>query len=150
MTLLSGRELVSHVQREIQQCDCTALANALDHDAIVIDIREESEVSVGMVPGATHIPRGVLEMEITSHPRVKNTDNPLQALAGESIYLYCRSGARSALAALSLRAMGLENVWSVAGGFTDWQAQGRPVVSSKAVKVWEVDGLYVWEQGGGI
>lgn len=150
MTLLTGRQLVSHIQQEIKQCNCDALAQALKQNAIVIDIREESEVTLGMVPGATHIPRGVLEMEITSHNSVKNTENPLQALANQAIYLYCRSGARSALAAKSLSEMGIHNVWSVAGGFNDWQAQGRPIISNKEAKVWEVDGLFAWEQGGGI
>jgi rhodanese-related sulfurtransferase len=150
MKLLTGRQLVSYIQLEIQQCDCAALDQALKQNAIVIDIREESEVTLGMVPGATHIPRGVLEMEITSHANVKDCENPLEALAASSIYLYCRSGARSALAAKSLREMGLENVWSVAGGFNDWQAQNRPINSNKQAKVWEVDGLFAWEQGGGI
>ncbi|MDT0596264.1 rhodanese-like domain-containing protein [Glaciecola petra] len=150
MKLLTGRQLVSYVQLEIQQCDCAALARAIKQNAIVIDIREESEVILGMVPGATHIPRGVLEMEITSHASVKNCENPLVDLAENPIYLYCRSGARSALAAKSLSEMGLKNVWSVAGGFNDWQLQERPIISNKEAKVWEVDGLFAWEQGGGI
>jgi len=150
MKLLTGRQLVSHVQLEIQQCDCEGLAKALGQNAIVIDIREASEIIIGMVPGATHIPRGVLEMEITSHNSVKNTRNPIQTLATQAIYLYCRSGARSALAAKSLCEMGLNNVWSVAGGFNDWQAQGWPVISNKEANVWEMDGLFAWEQGGGI
>jgi len=150
MKLLTGRQLVSHVQLEIQQCDCADLAKALKANAIVIDIREESEVILGMVPGATHIPRGVLEMEITSHISVKNTENPIQSLATKAIYLYCRSGARSALSAKSLRDMGLNNVWSVAGGFADWQAQDRPIISNKEANVWEMHDLFAWEQGGGI
>lgn len=150
MELLSGRELVSVTQGSIKQCDCNALEQAIIHSAIVIDIREESEVLLGMVPSAMHIPRGVLEMEITSHNKVKHSENPLAELASGPIYLYCRSGARSALAAKSLSEMGLQNVWSVAGGFNAWQDQGKAIISSKEAKVWEMEGLYAWDHGGGI
>jgi len=148
--LLNGRQLVSRVQQQIQQCSCDDLADAIEQGAIVIDIREEAEVALGLVPGAVHIPRGVLEMELTSLEKVKNSSDPLRLLAEQPIFLYCRSGARSALAAQSLAAMGLTRVWSVAGGFNGWSEQKRPVVSSKEAKVWEVDGLFAWEQGGGI
>lgn len=150
MKLLTGRQLVSQIRNEIQQCDCNVLHQGLEKGAIVIDIREEAEVILGMVPGAVHIPRGVLEMEITSHHKVKDTKDPLTTLSNSQIYLYCRSGARSALAAKSLNEMGLDEVWSLSGGFNEWQAQARPIVSNKEAKVWEVNDLFAWEQGGGI
>ncbi|MDM7859305.1 rhodanese-like domain-containing protein [Alteromonas sp. ASW11-36] len=152
MKLLNGRELVGLVKHEIKQCACDDVARELaeNPEAIVIDIRETEEVTLGMIAGAVHIPRGVLEMEITDHKSVKHSDNPLQTLASKSIYLYCRSGARSALAAKSLNAMGLSQVWSMAGGFNLWVEQKRSVVSKQQAKLWEVDGLYAWEQGGGI
>ncbi|MFC3120758.1 rhodanese-like domain-containing protein [Agaribacter flavus] len=150
MKLLSGRELVGVTQDSIKQCDCSALEQALKQNTIVIDIREESEVLLGIIPGAMHIPRGVLEMEITSHAKVKDSQDPLTELASIPIYLYCRSGARSALAAKSLSEMGLENVWSVAGGFNAWQDQGKAIISSKEAKVWEMEGLFAWDHGGGI
>ncbi|MFC3092955.1 rhodanese-like domain-containing protein [Alteromonas sediminis] len=148
--LLNGRQLVSIIQGEIQQCDCEALSEALQQGAIVIDIREEAEVNLGMIPGAVHIPRGVLEMELTSLDAISHEQDPLSALATRPVYLYCRSGARSALAAKSLESMGLTKVWSVAGGFNRWLALEKPIISSKEAKVWEVDGLFAWEQGGGI
>ena len=150
MTLLTGRQLVTRIQAQIQECDCDGLKKAIEENAIVIDIREEAEVRLGMVPGGTHIPRGVLEMEITSHDKVKDSEDPLSELDNFPIYLYCRSGARSALAAKSLGEMGLNKVWSVAGGFNAWQDQDRPIISHSDAKVWHVDNLFAWEQGGGI
>jgi molybdopterin/thiamine biosynthesis adenylyltransferase len=41
------------------------------------------------------------------------------------VVVYCASGWRSALAALSLREMGYETVYSLAGGFDLWKSQGR-------------------------
>lgn len=152
MKLLNGRELVGQVKQEIKQCSCddVAIELAANPEAIIIDIRETEEVKLGMIPGAVHIPRGVLEMEITDHNSVKHTENPLQTLASKPVYLYCRSGARSALAAKSLQVMGLSQVWSMAGGFNQWAEQNRPIVDKQQAKLWEVDGLYAWEQGGGI
>jgi rhodanese-related sulfurtransferase len=43
------------------------------------------------------------------------------------IILHCASGGRSALAADTLQAMGFTNVAHLGGGFTAWQAAGRPV-----------------------
>lgn len=152
MTLLSGRQLVGKIQQEIKQCTCEDVdkASKTKDQVIIIDIREPAEVVLGMIPGSIHIPRGVLEMEITSHPLLKSKQKPLSQLASQEVYLYCRSGARSALAAKSLEAMGLSQVWSMAGGFNEWQAQKRPIISSQHTKVWELDGLFAWEEGGGI
>ena len=41
--------------------------------------------------------------------------------------LYCASGWRSALAAKTLRDMGMDNVAHVEGGFNAWKAAGGPV-----------------------
>ncbi len=48
-------------------------------------------------------------------------------LPTQPIYLYCRSGKRSALAAQTLQNMGFRNVYSVAGGFKAWQESDQPV-----------------------
>ena len=42
--------------------------------------------------------------------------------------VYCRSGARSALAAVTLKALGYGNVANLDGGITAWQDAGLPVV----------------------
>lgn len=45
-----------------------------------------------------------------------------------TIYLICRSGARSARATAYLNASGWDTV-NVAGGMQSWQAAGRPLVA---------------------
>ncbi|EWH11749.1 rhodanese domain-containing protein [Catenovulum agarivorans DS-2] len=95
------------------------LKNHKDNDGklVIIDVRETAEYSAGAIPCAKHIPRGILEMYIHDH---------LSALgklsAEQEIILYCRSGGRSALAALSLQNMGFNNVFSLAGGFVGYSA----------------------------
>ena len=43
------------------------------------------------------------------------------------IVLYCRSGARSALAAAALKDLGFDQPLSLAGGMIGWLAAGKPV-----------------------
>jgi rhodanese-related sulfurtransferase len=42
--------------------------------------------------------------------------------------VYCRSGVRGTLAALTLKTMGYENVANLDGGFTAWTKAGLPIV----------------------
>jgi rhodanese-related sulfurtransferase len=69
-------------------------------------------------------------MRIHQHPKVASVCDTLQALttlADEPVYLLCRSGARSTLAAQSLQAMGFHKVYSVEGGFQAWLDAGYSV-----------------------
>ena len=85
-------------------------------DVAVIDVREPNEWNLGHLPGATHIPRGVLESTI--EPRVPRE---------RKVVLYCASGNRSALAAEMLGQMGYRDVSSMAGGFRGWAQAGGEV-----------------------
>jgi rhodanese-related sulfurtransferase len=55
----------------------------------------------------------------------------LNELADKNIYLICRTGGRSALAAASLQDMGFSKPLSVAGGMMQWQQDGFPLVPHK-------------------
>lgn len=122
--VINGKALAEQARQEIQEISVQELATQLSRQPIIIDIRELSELTLGLLPGAIHISRGILEMQLTSHPAVVHQDNPLLALAQQPIYLYCQSGARSALAAQSLLKMGLSQVYSLNGGFIAWKNAG--------------------------
>ncbi|MGI9648346.1 MAG: ThiF family adenylyltransferase, partial [Acidimicrobiia bacterium] len=83
--------------------------------AIFIDVREADEFETGAIPGAVHIPRGVLESSAGSR---------LPDPAAE-IIVYCAVGERSALATESLEGLGYRNVVSLAGGVERWKQEGR-------------------------
>ena len=52
----------------------------------------------------------------------------------QRVLLYCRSGNRSARAALDLASeIGYENVASISGGILEWQEQGLPVVEAEGL-----------------
>jgi rhodanese-related sulfurtransferase len=93
-------------------------------DAVVIDVREPNEHQEGHIPGSVNIPRGVLEAEVDTSPEMGGKIAPELQNPERAIYLYCRTGGRSALAADALQQMGFTNVLSLAGGmlaWSDWQ-----------------------------
>ncbi|WP_057831882.1 rhodanese-like domain-containing protein [Colwellia sp. TT2012] len=124
--LINVKELVRLAKKEIMEITCDELYAQLPTQPLIIDLREAVELENGLLPGAIHMPRGVLEMRITSLARVADTAEPLQALAQQNIYLYCQSDARSILAAQSLAKMGLNKVYSLTGGATEWRNKDLP------------------------
>jgi len=94
-----------------------------DTGALIIDIREHEEINMsGMVKGAYHIPRGLLEFQTTLV-----NPNGLKGFSPETtIILYCASGGRAALAGKSLKDMGFDKVFNL-GGLKDWVDKGLPI-----------------------
>jgi rhodanese-related sulfurtransferase len=86
--------------------------------AILIDVREEDDWREGHAEGATHLSRGMIELEIEE--QIPDLTKP--------IICYCGGGSRSALVAESLQKMGYENVRSIAGGLRAWKEAGLPMV----------------------
>lgn len=105
-------DLVNEAKQIIKEVDIDG-ANALIADgAIALDIRETAEFDAGNIPNSHHIPRGVLEFKIGAHDAFQDKDAP--------IVIYCKSGGRSALAAVALTQLGYSNVCSMAGGYDEW------------------------------
>jgi rhodanese-related sulfurtransferase len=80
---------------------------------VLVDVRDQSEVNLGIIPGAVHISRGTLESKIER-----------AAARDAKVVLYCSSGNRSLLAGDMLRQMGYVDVSSLAGGIRAWVEQG--------------------------
>lgn len=93
-------------------------------DVQFVDLRDVRELErEGIVPGAFHAPRGMLEFwACTESPYHK----PVFA-SGKRLVLFCAAGWRSALSARTLQEMGLDDVAHIDGGFTAWKAAGAPV-----------------------
>ena len=113
---LTYSELIAQAKKEIGEIDPAALAARLGGDFVLVDVREGDEYAQGTIPGSKHIPRGLLEANIAM--QVPDPSTP--------IVLYCAGGARSALAAKSLKDMGYFDVTSMTGGFGRWKNEGRP------------------------
>jgi molybdopterin/thiamine biosynthesis adenylyltransferase/rhodanese-related sulfurtransferase len=118
----SGAEFIRKIKSQIAEVDPSdvraAMSDANGNGAIaLIDVRESEEVARGLIPGATHVPRGYLESRIDG--AVPDRSRP--------VVLYCASGNRSALAAKTLEELGYENVESMTGGYTLWKDRGYEV-----------------------
>lgn len=109
---LTAMDLVKQAKSEIKEISCEQAASMLD-SATLIDVREPAEFDAGHISGAIHIPRGMLEFSLDSHPSLANLETP--------VIIYCKTGGRSALAARTLESMGYKEVYSVAGGYEAWQ-----------------------------
>lgn len=117
----SAPQLVAEAKQRIKEVHISTLEQQLAHPIIVLDVREPDEYRQGFIPGALNLPRGILETSLTNLPQARGAEAPLEELAEQDMYLYCRSGARSALAAESLMRMGFTRVYSVEGGFEAWK-----------------------------
>ncbi|MFH2103217.1 MAG: rhodanese-like domain-containing protein [Chloroflexota bacterium] len=85
--------------------------------AFFLDVREQYEWDAFHIPNTTLIPRGELSARLDEIPR------------GRPIVVVCRTGNRSQEGRGILLRAGFEDVTSMAGGVTQWQALGYPVVS---------------------
>lgn len=129
--MITAQELCSKAKANVKEVDTDELQKAIEQGARVIDVREPAEYGQGHIRGAVNMPRGVLEMQLNQHPEVAGYDNALERIAEKPLYLICRTGGRSALAAESLQRMGIENVYSVDGGMSAWQEKKLPVVAGE-------------------
>jgi rhodanese-related sulfurtransferase len=109
--------------REIGADQLEALQKATP-SAVLVDVREDNEWDKGRIPGAIHVGRGVLEVNVESRIPQKSTP----------IVVYCQGGGRSAVAADVLAKMGYTNVSSLAGGVAAYVAVGLPLDRSTPPK----------------
>jgi len=116
---MTPMELVIEAKAKIRETDVNGAAQMLKDGAQVLDVREPSEFEAGCLPGAVNLPRGVVEFRIGEHPAFADKSRP--------VMVYCKTGGRSALAALNLQRIGYVGVVSMAGGFEAWNQQGMPV-----------------------
>ena len=121
------KTLLAEAEREAEllpQQEAVALLH--DSDVVFVDLRDLRELERdGLVPGAFHAPRGMLEFWVDPEsPYFKPVFG-----SGKRLVLYCASAWRSALAAAQLSRMGVPRVCHLEGGFRAWQQSGHPITS---------------------
>ncbi len=106
MAIKSPKTLVAealNVVKTISPEEAMKLVN--ENKCNLIDIRDEVELQkLGTIENSFHIPRGLLEFYI--HPETAYVQNNQLDLSKENV-LFCTAGGRSALAAKTLKEMGL-------------------------------------------
>jgi rhodanese-related sulfurtransferase len=119
MTEKSAQDLIDDAKRQIEEVTPEQVRDmqARDEKVVYLDVREPNEWNLGRLPKAIHLPRGNLEANVEALiPR------------DQKVVIYCARGNRSALAALTMKQMGYENVSSMSRGFLGWADVGGEVV----------------------
>jgi|SRR3712207_2185045 len=109
--------LGSCVARHIKSVDVDTFGQELSADGVqLLDVRTSAEYAEGHIAGAKNI-------DVKQQDFVVQATNGLDK--GQPVYLYCRSGRRSMLAAQMLSKAGYDVV-NLRGGIIDWVQQGKP------------------------
>ncbi|WP_395138892.1 rhodanese-like domain-containing protein [Schlegelella aquatica] len=126
MALKKGfRALVDEAMAQVKTYSVEEARARLDDPSVqFVDVRDVRELERdGVIPGAVHAPRGMLEFWVDPESPYHR---PVFAEDKEFI-LFCAAGWRSALATKTLQDMGVPKVAHIDGGFTAWKAAGAPV-----------------------
>ena len=116
MNIKSIQNLVSDAMNKIKTINADEAYQIFESkNCNLIDIREINELdNSGRVEGASHIPRGMLEVYLDPNsPFIQNG----QVDKNKEFILFCAGGVRSALAVKSLKEMGYEKISHIDGGF---------------------------------
>ena len=125
----ASREILRQARKRVPEWSAAQVHDALeqeksgDQDFALVDVREKNEWNEGHIPGAVHVPRGYLELQIEEAVPDKS----------KKVVLYCAGGVRSLMAGSTLQQMGYEDVVSVAGGFGQWKADGYKFVQPRVM-----------------
>ena len=117
-----SKEMVDQARAATKNISIGELKKAIDNDedVIIMDVRTPKEYEVAHIPEAINAPRGLLEFSIWS----------LVPDQQETIYIYCKTGARAALATKLLNDLGYPNAIAVDTGGLAWVQAGYPVQTS--------------------
>ena len=116
MNIKSIQNLVADAMNEIKTINADqAYEMVKDNNCNLIDVREANELNAkGRVDGASHIPRGMLEVYLDPNSPIFQNG---QLDQNKEFILFCAGGVRSALAVKSLKEMGYKKISHIDGGF---------------------------------
>jgi molybdopterin/thiamine biosynthesis adenylyltransferase/rhodanese-related sulfurtransferase len=128
----ASREIMRQARRQVPEWTPSQVHESLaaqheagpkDQEIVLVDVREKHEWNEGHIPGAVHVPRGYLELQIEEAVPDKS----------KTVVLYCAGGVRSLIAGVTLQQMGYQNPISMSGGFGQWKGNGYPFVQPRTM-----------------
>src|SRR3989440_7902534 len=128
----ASRQIMRQARQQVPEWSPPQVQDALaqqheagrDHqDIVLVDVREKHEWNEGYIPGAVHVPRGFLELQIEEAVPDKS----------KTVVLYCAGGVRSLIAGSTLQQMGYKDVISMSGGYGQWKGNGFPFVQPRTL-----------------
>ncbi|MDO9469380.1 MAG: rhodanese-like domain-containing protein [Nitrosomonas sp.] len=107
------------MRRGIKEIDTLAAVQLINYqDALVLDVRDDSEYATGHLPNSKHIPSEKIEERWVE----------LQKFKDKPILVIYPGGIRSNHASLILRKNGFPQVINLMGGIDAWKRAGLPMV----------------------
>jgi rhodanese-related sulfurtransferase len=135
MAIKNVFEETTALKAQIENLSVDELQRELDDDGalLLVDLREIQEVvDLGSIPGAKHVPRGMLEF--WADPASPYFRDYFEE--DKRIVVFCAGGGRSVYATLALQAMGYADVAHLEVGFNGWQKSGAAVEDVSATSKW--------------
>jgi rhodanese-related sulfurtransferase len=126
---LTIEELLDAARARIRRYEPAEALAAVRAGGVIVDIRSsDARIRDGVVPGALHVPRTVVEWRLDPHSRWRT--EYVDAGTAEVILL-CDHGYSSSFAAATLVELGLPRVGEVIGGFEAWLRAGLPTTAAR-------------------
>jgi len=117
LAMLAGTEVLGRL-RGVQATDAVQATQLINHeDALVLDVREDSEYKDGYILNSVHIPLS----------RLASSLQQLEKYKPRPIIVGCRSGHRSSHGCAVLRKNGFASVYNLKGGILGWQNANLPL-----------------------
>jgi rhodanese-related sulfurtransferase len=116
--------LVDLARQRLRRLGPAEAFEAVRGGALLVDIRPQTQrAAEGLVPGALHVERNVLEWRFDPASEARL---PQATGYDQHVIVMCSQGYASNLAAASLHDIGLVNATDLAGGFLAWARAGLP------------------------
>jgi rhodanese-related sulfurtransferase len=118
-------DLLAAARARLERVESREAPAEVERGALLVDIRSESQRERdGVIPGAIHHPRNVLEWRMD--PDSGHSDPAVGGL-DRRVIVVCNEGYQSSLAAAVLQDLGFERATDLVGGFQAWRDAGLPV-----------------------
>lgn len=129
------KQLVADILPQIKEVFPWDLESMLEEnpDVLLVDTRETSEFVAAHIQNSIHVPRGILESSCDWN--YAETVPKLANARQQPVVIICRSGNRSALAALTMQMMGYEDVYSLKTGVKGWNDSDFPLYDANGEQV---------------
>jgi rhodanese-related sulfurtransferase len=119
---LTAKDLLAAANASVPRVSPEEARDLIAKGALVVDVRDGTEVANGKVKGAVHAQRGLIEFK--ADPEMPSHDPAFRK--DRTVIVYCASGGRSALSGKVLKDFGYANVFNL-GAFKDWVDSGGAV-----------------------
>ena len=115
-TFIAGRTAAG---KSVSPMDAVRLTSR--EDAVVLDVRGESEFAAGHIVNAVNV----------SESTLKDSTARIDKYRDRTLVVACKTGQRAGAVSAALRKQGFEKALALQGGIAAWQSAGLPLSKKK-------------------